>query len=152
MSDRVETALLWLKRISFVIGMLITALGGGGSAVQYKLSPGAFGDAGVATDTIAQYTLGGVAVMVIGPAIAWGLGKLYAWKSGRRATPLLDFGFALGSVANLEHYLASRPADLVALAGIRKSVVEVYSALDQATATKVLAVKAEKVNAIASVQ
>lgn len=125
MPDRVQTAIKWLQWIAQAIGVIL-ALIGGGQAVAVKLAPEAYGSAENVT-TAGENTLAGVALMILTPAIGWVVRTVYAKTRGKRGTPVADLVAGEAAVVTLETQLAGRTADEAALAGLRKSLAEVFA-------------------------
>lgn len=125
MSDRVQTAILWLQRIAQVIGVLLALLGGG-QAAAVKLAPEAYGSAENIT-TAGENTLYGVLLMVLTPAVGWVVRTVYAKTRGKRGTPVADLVAGEAAVVTLETQLSGRAPDLAALAGLRKSLADVFA-------------------------
>lgn len=120
MSDRVQTAIVWLKWILQTAGVLLTLLGGSQAA---NIAPQAFG--GGNSEAASTNTLIGLAMTFLAPGIAKLVSAFWAWKRGKKATPLLDYGFALGCVANLREYLIEVPGAAAPLDQLKAFVVKV---------------------------
>lgn len=119
MSDKVQTAILWLQRIAQIIGVLLALLGGGQTAAV-KLAPDSYGSAEneeAANDNL----LHGLALTVVAPVVAWGVRKGWELTRGKKAAPHLDLIAAEASVTQLELYLATPLPD------IRQKIADTYS-------------------------
>jgi hypothetical protein len=123
MSDKVQTAIKWLQWIVQAIGVILALLGGG-QAVAVKLAPEAYGSA-ENVSTAGENTLLGIALAFVTPLVAKVVSAVWAWKRGKRATPVLDYAFALGCVANLREYLTAVPASTAPLDSLKALVVQV---------------------------
>lgn len=137
MSDRVKSVVRFLQWASFVIGLAIAALGGGGSAVQYQLSPESFSSSTQVADTVTFYTLAGIITSIVGP----GVGALTTFLWGKffsgRSKAIAQYSYAITSQAVLVKYLESRPADLAAAQGLAKGIDAVFAeAVRQSTDEK----------------
>ena len=117
MSDRVETAILWLKRIAQLIGVILTLLGGSQAA---DIAPAAFGGG----DEVAAggNTLAGIALMFLTPAVAWAVKLAYGKTRGQKFTPVADLVAGETAVVTLETQLADDTAAMDACKVLRKSL------------------------------
>ena len=125
MSDRVQTVIAWLTWAAKIIGVILTLIGGG-QAVQIASSPEAYGSADN-IGTSGTLTVAGILTTFLAPLIAKGVSAFWSWKRGRKATPVLDYGFALGCVANLREYLVGVPAATGPLDTLKELVAKVES-------------------------
>ncbi len=126
MSDRVQTAVLWLQRIAQFIGLILTLLGGSQAA---DIAPEAFGGDGAAAG---GNTLAGLALMFLTPAVSWAVKAAYSKTRGKQFTPVADLVAAEAAIVELELQLADNPVALTSLVGIRKAVADHFSQASKA--------------------
>lgn len=121
MSDRLSTVVQWLKWIAQAIGVILTLIGGS-QAVQIANNPEAFSSP-KNIGTSGTLTVTGILTTVLAPGIAWAFKSFMAWKSGKGATPVIDYAAALVSLNVLAEYLKDKPAAVPHIDGLKTLVV-----------------------------
>lgn len=135
MSDRMETAVLWLQRAMKLIGLLLTLLGGSQAA---NIAPAALEGDGAAAG---GNTLIGLGLMMLTPAVDWVVRTVYSKTRGKQLTPVADLVAGETAVVTLETQLADDTSAMDACKVLRKSLSTRFQNAGQKPALLVVDVK-----------